>query len=144
MDEHARHAERIGDATRMLSRRAAEAAERVLGHVVSALHGNVLDRVRHVLDGDAQEAVRDLFGRARDASLVGDFLCKFGEFRTDDLWTVLWLLALAVAVRGQLTWKRGLGVGFLLGTAVGVSLKTTLLLASFGVAVLAAASLTAK
>jgi len=75
--------------------------------------------------------------------LPGFFFCS-GEFRTDDLWTVLWLLALAVAVRGQLTWKRGLGVGFLLGTAVGVSLKTTLLLASFGVAVLAAASLTAK
>src|SRR5439155_9555432 len=75
--------------------------------------------------------------------LPGYFFCS-GEFRTDDLWTALWLLALAVAVRGRLTWKRGLGVGFILGTAVGVSMKTTLLLASFGVAVLAAASLTAK
>ncbi|HKA52720.1 MAG TPA: hypothetical protein VKJ47_03585, partial [Candidatus Binatia bacterium] len=72
------------------------------------------------------------------------FFYSSGEFRTDDLWTVLWLLALAVAVQGQLTWKRSLSVGFILGTAVGVSMKTTLLLASFGVAVLAAASLTAK
>ena len=63
MDEHARHAERVGDEARVLAAGAAEAAQRVLGDVVAALHRDVLDRVRHVLDGDLEEAVGDLLGR---------------------------------------------------------------------------------
>ena len=38
MDEHARHAERVGDQAGVLPGRAAEAAQRVLGDVVAALH----------------------------------------------------------------------------------------------------------
>ena len=75
--------------------------------------------------------------------LPGFFFCS-AEFRTDDLWAALWLLALVVAVHGRLTWKRSVSVGFILGTALGVSMKTTLLLASFGVAVLATAFLLGK
>ena len=65
MDEHARHAQRVGHETGVLSACAAETAQRVLGDVVAALHRDVLDRVGHVLDRDAQETVGDLLGRAR-------------------------------------------------------------------------------
>ena len=54
---------------------AAEAAQRVLGDVVAALHRDLLDRVRHVLDGDRGEARGDCSGvRARRSSreLVGE------------------------------------------------------------------------
>ena len=73
----------------------------------------------------------------------GFFFCAL-EFRTDDLWVALWLLALALLVQGRLTLRRSLLVGVILGAAVGVSLKTTLLLAPLGAAALAAVILTAK
>ena len=50
------HAERVGDQAGVLARGAAEAGERVLGDVVAALHGDLLDGVRHVLDRDADAA----------------------------------------------------------------------------------------
>ncbi len=73
----------------------------------------------------------------------GFFLCAL-EFRTDDLWTVLWLLTLTVLVGGRLTLGRSFLVGFLLGAALGTSLKTVLLFAALSAAVLAAAVLTAR
>ena len=51
----------------MLAAGAAEAAQRVLGDVVAALHRDVLDRIRHVRDGDLEESVRDFLRRARRA-----------------------------------------------------------------------------
>ena len=73
MQEDARHAERVGDEAGMLAAGAAEAAERILGHVVAALDRDLLDRVRHVLDGDAAgsprppaSGVRRVAGRGRD------------------------------------------------------------------------------
>ena len=48
----------------MLPARAAEAVERVAGHVVATLHGDFLDRVGHVLDRDLEEAGGDLHRRA--------------------------------------------------------------------------------
>src|SRR5258708_4741748 len=44
---------------------AAEAGARVLGDVVAALHGDELDGVGHVGDGDADVAFGDAFGRLR-------------------------------------------------------------------------------
>ena len=70
MDQHACHAERIGDQAGMLAAGAAEAVERIAGDVIAALHGDLLDRVRHVLDRDAEEAVGDFLGRAAVADLV--------------------------------------------------------------------------
>ena len=64
MDEHAAHAERIRDQAGVLAGRAAEAGERVLGDVVAALHGDLLDGIGHVLDGDANAARRER-GRRR-------------------------------------------------------------------------------
>ena len=86
MDEHARHAERVGDQARVLARRAAEAAERVLGDVVAALHRDLLDRVRHVLDGDAEEPVRDFLRRARATPVVAaHFVGERRELRAHDV-----------------------------------------------------------
>ena len=66
----------------------------------------------------------------------GFFFCSV-EFRPDTLWTALWLLALAVLIGGPLTPVRSFGAGLILGTALGVSLKTVLLLAALGPAALA-------
>ena len=74
MDQHARHAERVGDQAGVLAARAAEAVERVAGDVIAALHRNFLDRVRHVLDRDLDEAVGDLLGFA-----TADLLRQVGE-----------------------------------------------------------------
>ena len=75
MDQHAGHAERIGDQAGVLAAGAAETVQRIAGHVVAALNGDFLDRVRHVLDGDLDEAVGNLFGRAA----VADVLRQGGE-----------------------------------------------------------------
>lgn len=61
------------------------------------------------------------------------FLCST-EFRTDNLWTVLWLLTLVFLVRGQVTFLRSFILGILLGADLAVSMKTTLLLATLGIA----------
>src|SRR5215475_16048811 len=58
----------------MLAAGAAEAVERVSSDVITALYGNLLDRVRHVFDGDLDESVGDLFGLA-----AADLLRKIGE-----------------------------------------------------------------
>jgi len=52
------------------------------------------------------------------------------EFRTDNLWAVAWLAALAVLVSGRLTPSRAFATGAVLGIALGVSQKTALLTAS--------------
>jgi hypothetical protein len=49
------------------------------------------------------------------------------EFRTDNLWTTLWLVTLAVLLTGRLTPKRLLIAGLLIGVEFGVSMKTTVL-----------------
>ena len=61
------------------------------------------------------------------------FFCSV-EYRPDLLWTVLWLAAIAIAVGGVPTARRGFALGLVLGTALAVSLKTTLMLSAIGVA----------
>ncbi len=73
VEEYALDAQGIGDEAGVLAAGAAEAVERVLGDVVAALHGDLLDRVRHVLDGDAQEALGDLFRSRFLAGCAADF-----------------------------------------------------------------------
>ena len=65
-------AEGFGDLRRVLAAGAAEAAQREAGHVVAALHRDLLDRVRHALDGDAHEARGDCSGRGVVAGRRGD------------------------------------------------------------------------
>lgn len=58
-------------------------------------------------------------------SLFPPFFLKALEFRTDNLWNALWVLALIAVMR-----KRMFVAGLLLGAAMAVSLKTTLLIAT--------------
>ncbi len=76
------------------------------------------------------------------AALAPGFFLVSVEFRADDLWAALWLVAIAVLVSGRLTRRRCFVVGLLLGATLGVSLKTTLLLASLCIASLASLALT--
>jgi hypothetical protein len=68
------------------------------------------------------------------AALSPGFLRVSVEYRADVLWMTAWLLALAVLVSGRLTAARAAFAGLLLGVAVGVSMKSILLLASLAVA----------
>ena len=49
--------ELVGDQAGVLAAGAAEALQREAGGVVALLHADLLDRVGHVGDGDAQEAL---------------------------------------------------------------------------------------
>src|SRR5438552_1633034 len=62
------------------------------------------------------------------------FFLRSIEYRPDVLWMMFWILALAVLLGGELTWKRGLETGLLLGLAVSTSLKSVLLLLALGIA----------
>ena len=66
------------------------------------------------------------------------------EFRTDNLWATLWLLCLTVLVTGQLTVRRALTAGLLLGLCFGVSMKSVLFLYSIALAALATLSLVGR
>ena len=57
-------------------------------------------------------------------ALFPPFFLKSLEFRTDNLWNVLWMLALVALVLG----KRPFLIGLVLGAAFAVSMKTSLLL----------------
>ena len=59
---NAGHAEFIGHQAGMLAAGAAEARQRVFGHVVAALHRDELDGVGHVGDGDPYESLGNVFG----------------------------------------------------------------------------------
>lgn len=70
------------------------------------------------------------------ALLVPDFFLCSLEFRTDDLWALLWVAAIATVVLAPLTQLRAATAGLLIGLAATVSAKTALL-----VVVLAAAAI---
>ena len=67
------------------------------------------------------------------SGLAPVFFFKSLEYRTDDLWMCLWVLALFVLLNGEWSWKRSLAAGLLLGAAMSTSLKTVLLVAALGV-----------
>ncbi len=64
---------------------AAEAAQRVAGHVDAALDRDLLDRVGHVVVGDGEAALRQLLGRALDAGRLRDLVRQGGERGADHL-----------------------------------------------------------
>jgi hypothetical protein len=84
---------------------------------------------------------RALFGRAVGAwatvfaALVPNFFLTQVEFRTDALWTTLWLLSLAVLLGGPLTRRRAWTAGLLLGATFCTSLKTVLFLGALASAI---------
>jgi len=68
------------------------------------------------------------------AALDPLFVPRTVEFRTDNLWTVGWLVSLAVLLRGSLSGRRLLLFGLLLGATFAASLKTVMLVAGGGIA----------
>ena len=58
------------------------------------------------------------------------FFFKSSEFRTDDLWAALWLLALVILICRPLNSARAFCFGILVGMTFATSLKTVLLAAS--------------
>jgi len=62
------------------------------------------------------------------------FFVVSAQFRPDDLWMLLWLAAVAVAIAPRLARHRAALLGFVVGTALAVSLKTLLLLVAAGIA----------
>ena len=65
------HAQHIGNHAGMLPARAAKGGQRIFGHVIAALNGNLLDGVGHVFDRDAQEPVGGFFRRPAIADVAG-------------------------------------------------------------------------
>ena len=61
-----------------------------------------------------------------------EFFFTSTEFRTDDLWMLLWFAALVVAVEGEFVAKRAFIVGLLLGSAFGVTVKSGLMVGAVG------------
>ncbi|HEY3054903.1 MAG TPA: glycosyltransferase family 39 protein [Thermoanaerobaculia bacterium] len=61
-------------------------------------------------------------------SLFPPFFLKSLEYRTDNLWTALWMVALVVLISRPPAAPRWFIAGLILGTAMTVSMKTTLLL----------------
>jgi Dolichyl-phosphate-mannose-protein mannosyltransferase len=62
------------------------------------------------------------------------FFFKMGEFRTDVLWTLLWFAALAVLLQEKPGIRRFFCAGLLLGAALAVSMKTSIMLAALAFA----------
>ena len=63
------------------------------------------------------------------AAVVPPFFLGTLEYRTDDLWLVLWLAVIAVAVGNSPPMRKAAIGGLLLGGAFGVSMKSTLYVA---------------
>lgn len=78
------------------------------------------------------------------AALVPGFSLWSTEFRTDDLWMVFWLLAVAILVAAPPTLPRIAAGGFALGLAAAVSAKSSLLLLSIAAGALAVRQLTLR
>jgi dolichyl-phosphate-mannose-protein mannosyltransferase len=68
------------------------------------------------------------------AALVPDFMLGSVEYRTDQLWTALWMAAVAVALSGRPTKTRSFALGLALGAALGTSMKTSLWIVSMAFA----------
>jgi Dolichyl-phosphate-mannose-protein mannosyltransferase len=71
------------------------------------------------------------------------FFCSV-EYRTDNLWTPLWLPALTVLVTGRLSKGRAFCAGLLIGLSFCASMKTSALVASAALAAAAAPMLCAR
>ena len=68
--------EQVGDGTRVLAARPAEAGERIARHIVPARDRDFADRVGHIVVGDGEETACDLGGRA---ALPGRGLNRIGD-----------------------------------------------------------------
>jgi hypothetical protein len=69
------------------------------------------------------------------AGLLPPLFLRTVEYRPDNLWAALWLLALALAVAGRVGRARSFAVGAILGVALVVSVKTLVLLGALAAGV---------
>jgi hypothetical protein len=67
-------------------------------------------------------------------SLLPPFFLKSLEYRTDNLWVALWMIAVVVLTGGDFTAARAFAAGVILGFAMATSMKTSLLLITLGIA----------
>jgi hypothetical protein len=77
---------------------------------------------------------RTAFWAAAVAALTPPFFLGSLEYRTDDLWIVCWLAALAITMSDMKPLAKSILGGLALGLAAGVSMKTTLFVAAITVA----------
>jgi hypothetical protein len=77
---------------------------------------------------------RAAFWAAAVAALTPPFFLGSLEYRTDDLWIVCWLAALAITMSDMKPLAKSILGGLALGLAAGVSMKTTLFVAAITVA----------
>lgn len=68
------------------------------------------------------------------AAFAPTFFFVTTEFRTDDLWTALWLVAVLIISRGEFRGARAFCFGLTIGAAVATSMKTSLLVTSLALA----------
>jgi hypothetical protein len=78
------------------------------------------------------------------AAVVPPFFLGSLEYRTDDLWLVLWLGVIAVAVSNAAPARKAAIGGLLLGGAFGVSMKSTLFVVVLVIALVATLLLTMR
>ncbi|HEY2092233.1 MAG TPA: glycosyltransferase family 39 protein [Thermoanaerobaculia bacterium] len=78
--------------------------------------------------------VRTAFWAAGLAAITPPFFLGSLEYRTDDLWIVCWLAALAITISSLPPLSKSIFGGLALGLAAGVSMKTTLFVAAITVA----------
>src|SRR5438552_1848180 len=72
------------------------------------------------------------------AAFIPPFFLTSVEYRHDDLWTAVWLMVLTVLVTGRATVGRAFIAGLLLGLTFAVSMKTSLMALSLGLACIGA------
>jgi hypothetical protein len=85
MNKHRFHTQRIRNPAGVLPASTTKALERISRHSIPALHGNFLDGVCHIFDGDAQESFGNFFRRFEHFTCrLGDFTSQFFETATDN------------------------------------------------------------
>ncbi len=62
------------------------------------------------------------------SGFVPPWFAKMGEFRTDVLWTTLWLVTLLILLTGRMSRRRLFFAGLAMGATFSVSMKSTLLI----------------
>jgi hypothetical protein len=70
------------------------------------------------------------------AALFPPFFYSSIEFRPDQMWTAVWMATIAILVNGRATPKRAFAAGLMLGLSFAVSMKTSLMLAALGAALI--------
>ena len=102
MDHHSVHAEGVGDQTGMLPARATKTGQGIARHVMAARDGNALDGVRHIGDGNGDEALRRLARGHHAARFLLHLRAEGGETLRHDV-AIQWLVPVRAEKAGEET-----------------------------------------